>query len=351
MPANTLPADVQEALTMGAATVGDPGNAGTISYTLKGDAHLPLTVGASNETRVLETLTLSNYPVGQTLTVYIQTTTGGTVGITGSADGTVTLNAAGDFVRYQVVPTSATAKAWRIVASSAFGSARGFEYVTKSSRDDTVTLTSGNLLSRWIEGTPTADANYTLPLVSALVANAQFAGARAGDSFTFVVNNAATGNFKIRLVTNTGWTLVGEPFIEQGQSRTFRVVLTSTSAATLLSTAPFRDVVTSTAPSGAATFSAAQMLNGAVDFAGTTYTETLPTGASMVAAIPNAKVGDSVLVSLYNGASGTITIGNPGDGSVAIKGTATIATLTGRLLRIVLTNVTAASETYSAYLV
>lgn len=348
MPSQRVPADYAEALSSGAATVADPGNAGSIQYNLKGFAVCNLVVGASNETRSLEAVTINNYPIGGELTVSLQSTTGGTVTVSGSLDGNVILSTAGDTVIYQVVPTSASTRGWRVIADPASGAAaRGFETVTKTSRDDSVLLTSGAVLSKWIEGTPTADANYQLPLVSSLV-NAM-PGARTGDAFNLTVDNIATTNLKIRMTTNTGWTLVGDMLIGPGQSHTFRVILTGAATATFMAFDSVRDQqFLGTAASGAGLLTAAQVLAGLIDCTGTTYTLTLPSGAALIPAIPNCKNGAVVDVIFNNNASGNVIVAATGDGSNLVEGNATIATTLVRLMRVMVVDVPTTS--YIAYM-
>jgi len=76
---------------------------------------------------------------------------------------------------------------------------------TTSTATNTVTLTSTQIASGFIVGTPTATASYTLPLASAL--DTELTNAATGYNFEFVVFTTAA--FAITLLTATGWTLVG----------------------------------------------------------------------------------------------------------------------------------------------
>ncbi|MCA0276252.1 MAG: hypothetical protein LCH86_09620 [Proteobacteria bacterium] len=112
-----------------------------------------------------------------------------------------------------------------------------------AAKTDTVTLTAAELLTRLIVGTPTAAANYTLPLGADLEAalKAAFPDLAVGDSFDFSIINVATNaSFDITVVTNTGWTLVGGLVVEsneatatRGPSGTFRARRTAAGTFTL----------------------------------------------------------------------------------------------------------------------
>jgi predicted RecA/RadA family phage recombinase len=110
------------------------------------------------------------------------------------------------------------------------------------------------------------------------------------------------------------------------------------------------------ATAGAQTYTAADVLSGTIvrDPAGASRTDTLPTAALLVAAIPGAKVGDVVDVLIVNGADAaeTITIAAGTGGSFDANQTAAsrlIAQNSSKLVRIRLTNVTASSEAYVVY--
>lgn len=114
---------------------------------------------------------------------------------------------------------------------------------------------------------------------------------------------------------------------------------------------------TSVATAGAKTYTAAEILGGIIvrDPAGASRSDVLPTAALLVAAIPNAAVGDIIECLIINGADAaeTITIGAGSGGGFDTNQTASsriIGQNASKLMRIRLTNVTASSEAYVVYL-
>lgn len=98
-----------------------------------------------------------------------------------------------------------------------------------------------------------------------------------------------------------------------------------------------------------ATLTAAQLLGGMINSApGGAITLTLPTAANMVAGVKGAQVGDSFDVTLVNtsGGANSITLAA---GGATLRGGTTVAQNKSALIRIVLTNVTASSEAYTAH--
>lgn len=113
---------------------------------------------------------------------------------------------------------------------------------------------------------------------------------------------------------------------------------------------------TSLATAGAETYTAAQLLGGSIvrDPNGASRTDTLPTAALLVAAIPGAKVGDVIRTYIVNGADAaeTITLQAGAGGTFDVNQTAAsriIAQNASKLLHIRLTNVTAAAEAYACW--
>lgn len=114
---------------------------------------------------------------------------------------------------------------------------------------------------------------------------------------------------------------------------------------------------TSDATAGARTYTAAEILGGCIvrDCAGGSRTDVLPTAALLVAAIPNATVGDIIKCKIINGsdAAETITLDAGAGGGYDVNQTAASRVIpqnASKVLHIRLTNVTAASEAYVAYL-
>lgn len=114
---------------------------------------------------------------------------------------------------------------------------------------------------------------------------------------------------------------------------------------------------TSDATAGARTYTAAEILGGIIvrDPNGAGRSDVLPTAALLVAAIPGATIGDTIECYIVNGADAaeTITIGAGAGGGFDANQTAASRVIpqnTSKMLTIRLTNVTAASEAYVAYL-
>lgn len=101
---------------------------------------------------------------------------------------------------------------------------------TPAAKTTSTTLTTAELLGRLITGNQggAANANYTLPLATAMD-TAMPPGFAVGDSFDFtLVNISVTAAETNTIVTNTGWTLVGN------------VVVAANSATTTISQGTFR---------------------------------------------------------------------------------------------------------------
>lgn len=99
-----------------------------------------------------------------------------------------------------------------------------------------------------------------------------------------------------------------------------------------------------------ASLTVTQVLNGFVNSAPAAgITLTLPTAALLVAAMKGAKVGDSVTLSLENTSGGANAITLAAGTGGTLRGGTSVAQNKAALIRIVLTNVTAAAEAYTAH--
>lgn len=102
--------------------------------------------------------------------------------------------------------------------------------------------------------------------------------------------------------------------------------------------------------SATASLTAAQVLGGfvnSVPVAGITLT--LPTAALLVAAMAGCKVGDAVTFSIENTSAGANAITLAAGAGGTLRGGTSVAQNKSVIIRIVLTNVTAAAETYTAH--
>ena len=103
------------------------------------------------------------------------------------------------------------------------------EDMTQTALIDTATVTAAQLLTKVLDGTPTAGATYTLPTAELLVA--ALTGARVGDSFAFVVNNKSAGANTITVAGGAGGTGDGTLTVAQNVIRAFLVIITNVTAA------------------------------------------------------------------------------------------------------------------------
>lgn len=231
MPSHRFQADNAESLSSGAAQIGDPGDTKTISYNLKGFAKCMLTVGASNEMRVLDSITASNYFVGEILLVDLQTTGGGVVTISGAAtaDGTQTLSAAGDFVVYEVVSTAVGTKVWRVIYSSAGVTSQSLRGLGKATVTSDVTASGSPTVAQLRGGVyeVSGGSTYAMTLPTGAVMLAGLPGCTTGDSFDCLINNNNSGTLTMSAGA-TGSTLEGSAAtIATAVCRLVRFVITT----------------------------------------------------------------------------------------------------------------------------
>lgn len=103
------------------------------------------------------------------------------------------------------------------------------EEMTQTAVTDTATLTIAQLLTKVIDGTPTAGATYTLPTAANLVGG--IANAQVGDSFQFYVNNKSGGANTITMAAGAGGTADGTLTVAQNVIREFVIIVTNVTAA------------------------------------------------------------------------------------------------------------------------
>jgi hypothetical protein len=97
--------------------------------------------------------------------------------------------------------------------------------MTQTALTNTATVTAAQLLTKVLDGTPTAAATYTLPTAALLVA--AIPNARVGDSFFFVVNNKSAGNNTITVAAGDGGAADGTVTVAQNVIRAFLVIITN----------------------------------------------------------------------------------------------------------------------------
>jgi len=99
------------------------------------------------------------------------------------------------------------------------------ETMTQTAKVGTVTLTIAELLTKVIDGTPTAAATYTLPTAALLVGGMKLPA--VGDSFQFAVNNKSGGANTITMAAGSGGTADGTLTVAQNVIRLFLVIVTN----------------------------------------------------------------------------------------------------------------------------
>lgn len=152
-----------------------------------------------------------------------------------------TINMAGNdlVVRSLVVGKTTRASGEGNFDTSTYSGLRLIKVPAPQTATDTATLTVAQLFGGILQGTPTAAAAYTLPLVTDVIA-ALPGGVAANDGFDIIVVNLATNAaYDITMTTNTGWTLSGNMVVESNENdrasseARFRARVTSSTAMTL----------------------------------------------------------------------------------------------------------------------
>ena len=139
-------------------------------------------------------------------------------------------------------------------------------------------------------------------------------------------------------------------------AKEFLLIITSSTTYTLYDFDAVRDgtakIAVTDATAGANTWTAAEVLAGLFlrDPAGADRTDTLPTAALLVAAVPDARVGQTFEIDYVNTADAneTITVA-AGSGGTLVPTSILIGQNGAKKLLIRLTNVTASSEAYTVY--
>ena len=108
--------------------------------------------------------------------------------------------------------------------------------------------------------------------------------------------------------------------------------------------------VTTDATAGDVTYTAAQIKGGLIlRDPGANRSDLFPTAAALVAALPSAVVGTSIMVHIRNTANANETITMTTNTGLTLSGTMTIAQNNAKSFLIVLNNVTAGAEAATVY--
>lgn len=102
------------------------------------------------------------------------------------------------------------------------------EKMTRTALTDTATVTIAQLLTKVLDGTPTAAATYTLPTAALLVAG--ITNCKVGDSFWFCINNKSGGANTITVAGGSGGTADGTLTVDQNIIRQFLIIVTNVTA-------------------------------------------------------------------------------------------------------------------------
>lgn len=192
------------------------------------------------------------------------------------------------------------------------------------------TLTAASLIGGVITRSgPTA--SYTDTTATAAQLAAAVPEFTAGMSWTVVIKNTVA--FAETLTGGTGVTLSGQTIVPPLSVGTFLVTLSSATAATMrgISMSPMTTasqlVNTADTTIGAATLSAAAMAGRTITRSGSTaaYTDTTETAANIIAAIPNAQIGSSWMLTIKNTVAFLETL--TGGTGVTISGISTVPPL------------------------
>jgi len=90
---------------------------------------------------------------------------------------------------------------------------------------NTATVTAAQLLTKVIDGTPTAAATYTLPTATLLLAGMPSYG--VGSSFLFIINNVTAATYAITVAAGEGGTADGTLTVAAATCRVFMVIINS----------------------------------------------------------------------------------------------------------------------------
>lgn len=99
--------------------------------------------------------------------------------------------------------------------------------VVATATTNTATITTAQVLTGLLDGTPTSAATYTLPTATLLVA--AIPDCQDGDSFEFAVNNKSAGSNTITVAAGADGSVDGTVTVAQNVVRKFLVVISSAS--------------------------------------------------------------------------------------------------------------------------
>lgn len=237
-----------------------------------------------------------------------QTLAGGT-GVTLSGQTIIPPNSVG---RFLVTLTSSTVATMRGVGISGM-TAQPLPAATAISTVGAGTLTAAGIVGGLIVRSGSTAA-YTDTVDTAANIIAALPNANVGDGFYFSIKN--TVGFNETIATAAGVTLAGQVIVPPNSVGTFHVKVTAATTVTItgvsmvpMTTAPL-EANTAITTVGAGTLTAAGIVGKLITRSGSTadYTDTTDTAANIIAAMPNANVGDAFEFSIKNTVAFTETL-------------------------------------------
>lgn len=177
---------------------------------------------------------------------------------------------------------------------------------TATSTVGAATLTAASIVSGLITRTGSTAAYTDTTATAALIYAAAGSTSAIGQSWTLTIKNTVA--FAQTIAAGTGVTLTGQTIIPPLSVGEFLVTLTSATAVAIqgISMAPLTSLPpeanTAISTVGAGTLTAAGIVGRLITRTGSTaaYTDTTATAALIIAAMPNANVGDSFEFSIKN---------------------------------------------------
>mgnify|MGYP001594601372 CR=1 FL=1 len=199
------------------------------------------------------------------------------------------------------------------------------------------TLTAAALVGGIITRSGSTAAYTDTTATAALIIAALPAGAATGYSWTVKIKNTVA--FAETIAAGTTVTLTGQTIIPPNSVGEFLLTMTSATAVSMVGiamvplTTPPLEANTAITTVGAGTLTAASLAGGVITRSGSTaaYTDTTGTAADIIAALPNANIGQSWEVTIKNTVAFAQTLA--GGTSVTLSGQTIIPPLSaGRFL-------------------
>lgn len=335
--------------TVGAGTITAVGIAGAV--TSRSGPIAVFTDTTDTATNIIAAM--PNAHVGQSFEYTYINTTAFTATLTGGTGVTVSVNTlvpANSWARYLVTYTAAaTITIAGIASGTRIETLTLVNTVISTVGAGTLTAAgmTGGLITRSGSVAAYTDTTDTAANIISALPNAAI-----GQSFEFQIKN--TVPFTETLAGGTGVTLSGQTIIPGNSVGTFLVTYTAANTATMvgISVVPLTseplEIITALTTVGAGTITAAGIAGGITNRTGSTaaFTDTTDTATNIIAALPNANVGQSFEYTYFNNTAGTATL--TGGTGVTVSGLGTLVPQ-GTWARFLVTYTAAATVTMVAF--